>query len=313
MCEYAIVNDLAELPRALLLQAEPDGTMIDEYPPHCAAAVARADGAVVGAAVLLRDLDTMEVINLAVDPELRGRRIGTSLLEAAIDHARQCGVRRLIIRTATTSTRQILLYQRVGFRFSEINHGYFIEHYAEPLMENGVRCIDQLTLVFPIYRDAERRELIQAYWEDFTLRNPEYADADYLVRSFGNGASSANTRLNLVIEGRSSAAITPRELPALRDEPLPQPDDLSIVTYGDGRPGAVVQTTAVDECPFNEVSEAHARLADGGNSDLADWRVTHQQVFTRELQRHERQFSETMPVVCEQFRLLDVNRELTRL
>lgn len=310
-CEYAIVPDLAELPRALLLQAEPDEATVDDYPAHSVAAVARADGAVVGAAVLLRDLDTMEVINLAVNSDMRGRGIGTSLLEAAISHAYDSNVRRLIIRTATTSTSQLLLYQRVGFRFSEINHGHFIEHYAEPMVENGVRCIDRLTLVFPIYRDYERRELVQAYWQDFTLRNPEHGDAGYLVRSLGNGPRAANALLNLAIEGRMTAATAPVQLIALRNEAMPHPGGLSVITYGDGRPGAVIETTEVAECAFSEVSDAHARRQ--GNANLSDWRAVYRQAFARDVRRDGGQFSDTMPVVCEQFRLLDVNRELTRL
>ncbi|TVR30583.1 MAG: GNAT family N-acetyltransferase [Spirochaetaceae bacterium] len=312
-CVYQIEKDISAVPRSLLLLAEPDEAIIDDYSPDCVAVTAVLDSQTVGVAVLLRDHDTIEIINLAVAEERRQRGIASTLLEKAIDYSRDNRVRRLVIRTASTSTQQLLLYQKVGFRFSEIDHGYFTRNYFRPLIENGVRCIDQILLVYPIYRARERRALIEEYWHDFVLRNPEHVGSSYTVWAFGDGARVANKLLNLVIEGKKTATSWALELLALEDKEPPQPGQLSVVSYSDGYPGAIVQTTAVEVHPFNQVDNEHARLEGEGDLSLDHWRDTHRTVFSRELESRGRTFSDTTPVVCERFQLIDVNRELARL
>ncbi len=310
---YQVAKDITALPRSLLLLAEPDEAIIDDYSPDCVAVTALSDGETVGIAILLRDHDTIEIINLAVDEDHRRRGIASTLLERAIEYSRDNRVRRLVIRTASTSTQQLLLYQKVGFRFSEIDHGYFTRCYFHPLIENGVRCIDQVSLVYPIYRTRERRALIEDYWHDFVLRNPEHADSSYTVWNFGDGARVANRLLNLVIEGKKTATSSALELLELENREQPQPEQLSVVTYSDGYPGAIVQTTAVELRPFNQVDNEHARLEGEGDLSLDHWREIHRTVFSRELESRGKSFSDTAPVVCERFQLIDVNRELARL
>ena len=312
-CVYQIEKDITALPRSLLLLAEPDQAIVDDYSPDCVAVTAVSDNEAVGVAVMLRDHDTIEIINLAVAENHRHCGIASTLLEKAIDYSRDKRVRRLVIRTASTSTQQLLLYQKVGFRFSEIDHGYFTRNYFRPLIENGVRCIDQISLAYPIYRTRERRALIEEYWHDFVLRNPEHVGSSYTVSTFGGGARVANRLLNLVIEGKRTAAASALEVLALEDKEQPQPGQRSVVTYSDGYPGAIVQITAVEVRPFNQIDNAHVRLEGEGDLSRDHWRDIHRTVFSRELNSRGRTFSDTTPVVCERFQLIDVNRELARL
>ena len=307
---FSLEADASVVPVELLSLADPDLVGLTEMPLNCPAVVAWHEERVVGSALLVHDHDSMEVSNLAVDPDRQGEGIGTALLERSIGHARESGVRRLIIRTASTSVRQLLLYQRVGFRFSTIDHGHFTRNYFQPVIENGVRCIDRVTLVFPILRDEEHRALVDEYWCDFVLRNGTFAGVDYAVWSFGDGPRLANELLNLVIDGRKRATATLQATRELDGEPPPVVGGVSVITYADRSPGAIVQTTGVEVVPFSQVSAEHARLEGEGDLSLDQWRRDHEQLFSRECARHGKAFSPDLPVVCERFALLDVNREL---
>lgn len=307
---YSLESDASVVPVALLSLADPDLAGLTDVPLNCPAVVAWHQERVVGAALLVHDHDSMEVINLAVEPDWQGQSIGTALLERSIAHARENAARRLVIRTSSTSVRQLLLYQRVGFRLSTIDHGHFTRNYFRPVIENGVRCIDRVTLAFPILREDERRALVDEYWCDFVLRNGTFTGVDYAVWSFGDGPLLANQLLNLVIDGKKQATATLQATLDRDGESAPVVGGVSVITYADGSPGAVIQTTGVEVVPFSEVGAEHARLEGEGDLSLDQWRTNHERFFSRECARHGISFSPDLPVVCERFALLDVNREL---
>jgi hypothetical protein len=51
----------------------------------------------------------------------------------------------LWVGTGNSSLSQLALYQKCGFRIREIESGFF-ESYPEPIVENGIRCIDMVRL-----------------------------------------------------------------------------------------------------------------------------------------------------------------------
>jgi len=87
-------------------------------------------------------------------------------------------------------------------------------------------------------------------------------------------------------------------------EPLPQPGQLGILQDGAGRPLAVVQTVEVEIKPYDQVDAAFAFEEGEGDRSLAYWREAHRRFFTRTLAAIGREFDETMPLVCERFRVL---------
>lgn len=67
---------------------------------------------------------------------------------------------------------------------------------------------------------------------------------------------------------------------------------------------ALIETIAVEVRPYNQV-EAEFAFAEGeGDRSLAYWREGHWRSFSRALPRIGREPTETMPLVCERFRLL---------
>lgn len=84
--------------------------------------------------------------------------------------------------------------------------------------------------------------------------------------------------------------------------PLPQPGDLHVVTDWAGEAQCIIQTTAVEIVPFDEVTAAHAYREGEGSRTLAEWQRTHWAYYHRELSGTGRAPQADMPVVCEQFR-----------
>jgi GNAT superfamily N-acetyltransferase len=79
--------------------------------------IARDGDERIGCVALLRiDADVAELAKMAVAPEHRGRGIGRRLITAAIDAARESGVRRLVLESNRSLTPAVRMYESVGFR-----------------------------------------------------------------------------------------------------------------------------------------------------------------------------------------------------
>lgn len=135
---------------ALLLEADPSTALIARYLQggHCV--VARLDEATVGVYVIKAlTAETWELMNIAVASEQQGRGIGALLLRHAIDQARQLGAKRLELGTGSFG-HQLTFYQRAGFRVVAVEPNYFLQHYPEPLIENGLQHRDRLRLALTL-------------------------------------------------------------------------------------------------------------------------------------------------------------------
>lgn len=72
-------------------------------------------GEPVGFAQLARWASCVEISDLIVSPEWRGQGVGTALITALLDIARQHGFERVEIGVAEANARALALYQRLGF------------------------------------------------------------------------------------------------------------------------------------------------------------------------------------------------------
>jgi len=84
----------------------------------------RLDGEVVGTCALLKHTEVKyELAKLGVIESARGQRVGSGLIEAAIDRARGMGAERLVLATSVRLKVANKLYEKYGFRrvaFGEI-------------------------------------------------------------------------------------------------------------------------------------------------------------------------------------------------
>ena len=119
----------------------------------------------------------------------------------------------------------------------------------------------------------------------------------------------ANALLALVLSGQKKA--TTSSLPAYQcdNEELPRAGDYSVVTGWDGNPHCVIETTAVTVLPFNEVTFDICKR-EGEDDTLESWQNGHRRFFTEEGKQLGYEFSETTPVVFEDFRVVFTDKEI---
>lgn len=119
---------------------------------------------------------------------------------------------------------------------------------------------------------------------------------------FGDSADLADELLQRVLAGTKTAAASAYWGYEAEGAALPAPGDLAIVLDSADRPRALIATTEVTVCPFDEVPAEHAEAE--GEETLEAWREGHQRFFAAELAAVGREFTEDLAVVLERFRVL---------
>lgn len=160
---------------------------------------------------------------------------------------------------------------------------------------------------------------IDAFWQCVRVRHPELPKKPAEAWSFGATPEIADELLLCVLTGAKSATASSLWDYQAEGEELPHVGKLNIILDGAGVPCAVIETTAVDIVPFNEVSAEHAYAEGEGDRSLAYWREAHEYFWrtygalpsaSKQASQEEVEedstcgFAEDMPVVCERFRLV---------
>lgn len=116
---------------------------------------------------------------------------------------------------------------------------------------------------------------------------------------------AANYLLGLVLEGKKRATASSLWEYELEGEPLPKVGEMSIITYWDGTPGCVIRTTNVRIIPYRDMTFDIAKL-EGEDDTLESWQKNHEAFFTEEGKELGYTFSEDMPVIFEEFEVVEV-------
>lgn len=116
---------------------------------------------------------------------------------------------------------------------------------------------------------------------------------------------AANHLLGLVLAGKKRA--TSSALPGyeIEGEAIPQAGEFSVITYWDGTPGCVIRTTNVRVIPYAQITFDIAKL-EGEDDALASWQANHRAFFEAEGRELGYTFSEDMPVVFEEFEVVEI-------
>ncbi|WP_051667265.1 GNAT family N-acetyltransferase [Exiguobacterium oxidotolerans] len=131
----------------LLLAADPSQKIVDEYLKRGRCFVAETGNQRIGVYVLLPTRpQTIEIVNLAVDGQHQGYGVGKYLLRHAIKTAQTMKYTTIEIGTGNSSIGQLALYQKCGFRIVGVDLNFFLRHYEEEIVENGIRCTDMIRL-----------------------------------------------------------------------------------------------------------------------------------------------------------------------
>lgn len=136
-----------EIPYNLLLLADETIEGIDRYIHESEVYVIENDERVIAGYVLFPvDSSVVEIKNIAVDSDYQGKGIGHRLLSDAIHRAREMGYGEIIIGTGDIATRQISLYESVGFTKYAVQKDYYVQIYPDPIYEQGVQLRDMVML-----------------------------------------------------------------------------------------------------------------------------------------------------------------------
>jgi uncharacterized protein YhfF len=87
-------------------------------------------------------------------------------------------------------------------------------------------------------------------------------------------------------------------------EPLPKVGNLELIVDGNGEPLCIIELIEVEIKPFNAVDEQFAFEYGEGDRTLAFWLSDNWDFLSRWCIEIGREPSETMPIVCQRFRVL---------
>ena len=158
------------------------------------------------------------------------------------------------------------------------------------------------------------QEEIEAFWADARLRvrlarisgclGPlDLGPTPPLAWSFGGSPEQADELLDLVLSGWKTATASALWDYEFEGEEVPKVGRLAIILDGDDRPRALIQTTAVEIVPFDQVGPEHVVAEAEGDLSVEHWREVHEWFF-RENSSSPRRFAPDMPVVLERFAVI---------
>ncbi|WP_235836386.1 GNAT family N-acetyltransferase [Enterococcus timonensis] len=131
----------------LLLEADPNQKLIESYLGQATFFQGTVDGHVVAVlALVAKTPKVVEIMNLCVDENYREQHFAQQMLKEAINWSKARHFQQIEIATGSTGLLQLYLYQKLGFRMWKIVPDYFLTHYPEQIIENGLVLKDQVGL-----------------------------------------------------------------------------------------------------------------------------------------------------------------------
>ena len=88
----------------------------------------------IGYLIISRYVDAWHVMNVAVDPEHRGRGVATMLLERLFDLTADDVRRGYTLEVRVSNRKAIDLYERLGFRSRGLRRGYYTDNREDALI-----------------------------------------------------------------------------------------------------------------------------------------------------------------------------------
>jgi len=91
-------------------------------------------GELLGYLIISRYVDAWHVMNVAVDPDHRGRGVGTMLLERLFELTADDARRGYTLEVRVSNATAIRLYERLGFRARGVRRGYYTDNREDALI-----------------------------------------------------------------------------------------------------------------------------------------------------------------------------------
>lgn len=117
----------------------------------CANIIAIAEGETAGLLSYQKQNDTLIVVVMNVYPEFQGQGIGRMLLKEALEQGHKQGCVTVKVATTNDNLPALCLYQKMGFRFSELLPGAVAEHHGDEINGfAGIPVLDEIRLERPL-------------------------------------------------------------------------------------------------------------------------------------------------------------------
>ena len=148
---------------------------------------------------------------------------------------------------------------------------------------------------------------VKQFWQRYLESQPDQPTLPAEpagVWGFGDSPAMADELGALVRQGVKTATCSLLWEYEADGEVIPQVGEQNIILDGAGQPLCVIETTEIEIKPYNEVDAQFAYDEGEGDRSLAYWRDAHWHFFSRSCERIKRPISETMPLVCERFRVI---------
>ena len=92
------------------------------------------EGALVGYLIVSRYVDAWHVMNLAVDPDQRGRGVAAMLLERLFELTVDDARRGYTLEVRVSNATAVALYERLGFTSRGLRRGYYTDNREDALI-----------------------------------------------------------------------------------------------------------------------------------------------------------------------------------
>ena len=149
----------------------------------------------------------------------------------------------------------------------------------------------------------QNKKSIEILWKNYIAENPENISLETPISFyFCDNEFDANDCADLVVKGIKRATATSLWWYEKNNEPLPKVGDQYIITDWSGNAKAVIETTKIEQVPYNQITSEFAEIEGEGDKSLDYWKKVHKDYYTREMKPFNEEFNENMIIVCEQFK-----------
>lgn len=151
----------------------------------------------------------------------------------------------------------------------------------------------------------ESQEEIRKFWEASNKTQGFLVHAGDMPEawSFGDSKEMADELGTLVRKGIKTATCSLLWEYEYDGDVIPEVGELSIILGGNGEPICLIETTEVQLRPYDQVDAQFAYDEGEGDRSLAYWRQAHWRFFSKVCDRIGREPEDSMPLVCERFRV----------
>ena len=149
----------------------------------------------------------------------------------------------------------------------------------------------------------ENKRSIEILWNNYIDENPENKNIKTPISFyFCDNEIDANECAVLVVKGIKRATATSVWWYEKNNKPLPKVRDQYIITDWSGAAKAVIETTKIEQVPYNKITSEFAEIEGEGDKSLKYWKKVHKEYYSKEMKTFNEHFDEKMIIVCEHFK-----------